>query len=321
MKKRILLKDIAEKLNITTNTVSRALNDKPDISESTKEEVRRVAEEIGYIPDIIASSMRTSCTKTVAVLFDNMTNPYFMIMANAIENHLHDNDYQMMIFTVKTNAVLTMDIFKKMVSRKVDGVITFLRPEQKVADLANNMHLPILVVGREADDLNLDSIFTDDVSGGYLMGQYFYKKGYKTVGYLGGPVDIKCSLKRAEGITDYCKEYGLTIHTRYEEWADKSIIYKADELVESGVEALFCFNDSIAYTLMSHFKTNYPEKKIEVTGYDNIANQLQLPIKITTIGTNTEKIASICANRMMSKIGCFDQDLLTEIIEVKIITN
>ena len=318
MKKRILLKDIAEKLNITTNTVSRALNDKPDISEKTKEEVRKVAEEIGYIPDFVASSMRTSYTRTVAVLFDNLSNPYFMIMANSVANHLFDNDYQMMIFTIKDN-LMTMDIFKKMISRKVDGVITFLLPESRVAELANNMQLPIFVIGRQAADLNIDSISTDDFNGGQLMGEYLVNSGYKSIAYLGGPVEILCNVERALGLNEYCLNNNVDVNIKYDDGNPNYLENIIDQFVKSNVEAIFCFNDSMAFSTILYIETNYPDKIMEVTGYDNISNHLHLPINITTIGSNIEQTSSICVERLMSKISNFAQPIFTKILDVQLI--
>jgi LacI family transcriptional regulator len=321
MIKRVSLKDIAQSLNLTVNTVSRALNDKDDISEKTKKEVRHMADELGYIPNILASSMRTSSSKMIAVLFDNLLNPYFMLMANHINNRLNDEGYRMMIFTsTTTEAIMTMEVYKQMISHRVDGVISFLRPNKKVANLANKMHLPIFVVGREADDLNIDSIFTDDVNGGYLMGEYFHKKGYKCVGYLGGPKEIVCNTKRAEGIQSSFQAHGLKLNVLHSGWDNDSIFDNIDKLVKDKVDAIFCFNDSIAYSTLLYIQENYPEiKDIEVTGYDNIAKQLQLPIKIVTIGTDVKHMINMCVDQLMKRMNDFDLPLYIETMETEII--
>lgn len=314
MKNRVLLKDIAEKLNLTANTVSRALNDKEDISDQTKDKVRKVAEELGYIPDSVASSMRTSSTKTIAVLFDNLLNPYFMIMANSIHRHLITIGYDMMIFTeTSTEATLTIDVLRKMISRRVDGVISFLRPSKEVAEYANKIHLPLFILGREADDLNIDSIFTNDVQGGFLMGDYLYNRGYYHVGYLGGPMDIICNVKRAEGFAKYYKQKGIEVSVKYSSWDEKSIYENLDLMVEEGIDAIFCFNDNIAYSTILYLKENHPNHKpIEVGGYDNIASSLQLPIPLATIGTDIEKMITICIEQLMKRIENFNLPLFVQ---------
>jgi DNA-binding LacI/PurR family transcriptional regulator len=134
-----------------------------------------------------------------------------------------------------------------MISRRVDGVISFLRPNQTVGVYANKMRIPIFVVGREADDLNIDSIFTDDFTGGYKMGEYLYKKGYKKVSYLGGPKDIVCNVKRAQGFTNFFKEHDMETIVTYTYRDDVSIYQKIDEFISKDIDAIFCFNDNIAY--------------------------------------------------------------------------
>ncbi len=315
MVKRISLKDIAEELNITANTVSRALKDKDDISQKTKDEVRRVAKELGYIPDMVASSMRTSSTKTVAVLFDNLMNPYFSIMANYLHFHLSQKGYRLMIFNSNTDAILNMDVLKQMMSHRVDGVITFLRPDEETAKFVNKINLPVTVIGREADDLGIDSIFSDDVSGGYKMGNYLFNKGYKNIGYIGAPENIKCSIKRAQGLKDYYNEKDIEPMILFSTYDGNSIYQIIDELISSNVKAIFCFNDSIAFSTMLYIKEKYPKHKdIEVTGYDNIASHLNLPISITTIGTDVNKMVELCVNQLMNKIDNFDIPLYMEVL-------
>lgn len=86
MKKRVLLKDIAERSGLTVNTVSRALKNKSDIAPSTREYIQALALEMGYIPDIVAASLRQGYTNTIGVMFDNISNPYYMIMAEHLNN-------------------------------------------------------------------------------------------------------------------------------------------------------------------------------------------------------------------------------------------
>jgi LacI family transcriptional regulator len=231
-------------------------------------------------------------------------------MANHIHEDLDKKGYRMMIFTsTATEAVLTLDIFKQMIAHRVDGVISFLRPDQKVATAAKNMQLPIFVLGREADDLGIDSIFTDDVQGGYLMGQYLFEQGYRNVGYLGGPKDIMCNLKRAEGLERYYQEQGHRVYLTYASWDEQTVKDNIERLLDHQVEAIFCFNDSMAYSTILYLREHHPSISIEVTGYDNIAKPLQLPISITTIGTDVAEMIAICTNQLMSKIETFDQPM------------
>lgn len=322
-KKRVLLKDIADALGLTVNTVSRAINDKHDISEATKEKVRRKAEEMGYIPDIVASSLRHGYTKTVGILFDNLANPYFMIMTEMIHQHLQASGYHIMIFTsFGDRSQMDIEVFNQMVSRRVDGILTFLRPTKEVAQLAIKNRLPMVVVGREGDDLGLDSFYTDDVEGGGLAAQHLYDLGHRNVAYIGVPSDIMCSTKRAEGFVGTFKELNVSIDAKsivFMKHGENKLLEHVDKLYAKGVTAIFCFNDSIAYEIMHHLNKNGKERKIEIVGYDNIGSKLNIPVNMTSIDTKKDQLISSAVEALIKRIKDFDIQLVRRVYPVQLV--
>ena len=117
-------------MGLTINTVSRALKDKNDISEATKTQVKRIAYQMGYIPDTLASSLRSGVTKTIGVMFDNIANPYFVIMTDLLHQVLKHDGYEMMIYTNSgDHAQLDVENFNLMASRRLDGIVTFLKTD------------------------------------------------------------------------------------------------------------------------------------------------------------------------------------------------
>lgn len=99
-KGNVRLIDIAREVGCTVNTVSRALRNKDDISEKTKKKVREVANRLGYIPNSIASSLRSGLSYTVAIIFENLINPYYMIMTDKLHRRLEELGYATLIFAV-----------------------------------------------------------------------------------------------------------------------------------------------------------------------------------------------------------------------------
>ena len=78
--KRVTLKDIARETGLTVNSVSHALNDKSDISPATKERVAEAAKRLGYVPNLASSALKKGKSRTLAIVFDNLFNPYYNIM-------------------------------------------------------------------------------------------------------------------------------------------------------------------------------------------------------------------------------------------------
>jgi LacI family transcriptional regulator len=323
--KRILLKDIAEKSGLTINTVSRALKDKSDISLATRKEVQQLAIQMGYIPDVIASSLRSGFTKTIGIMFDNIANPYFMIMTELIYEELRKDGYDIMIFTSSGDrAQFDLESFNKMVSRRIDGIITFLKPTPEVVIAVKANQIPIVILGREGDDIGIDSVYTNDLIGGYQIGKHLYLNRHQEIGYIGAPNDILCSVKRYEGLQKFFTEIGLPIpseNIKYLSHGNMSLKEKVLDLIKKHVTAIFCFNDTMAYeaiSIINQLGLKVPED-IAVCGYDNLEERIPVPVMLTTVDTNKRELTRKAIHMLMRRIENFDAPMMKLVNESNLI--
>lgn len=313
--KRVLLRDIALKSGLTINTVSRALKDKDDISEKTKSYVKALALEMGYIPDAVASSLRSGFTNTIGIVFDNINNPYFMMMTDLVYQELQRMGYDLMIYTNSgDHAKLDIDAFQKMVARRIDGIITFLKPTEDVVNLSKMNQIPIVVLGREGDDVGVDSVYTDDCEGGRELAKHLYEKGYKNVAYIGAPKDIMTSLKRFEGFSKFFKEKQIDIpedNVTFLEHGRVALKPIVDTLLKKEINAIFCFNDTMAYEVIDYvIKNGYrvPED-IAICGYDNLEEYLHIPVMLTTVDTDKRELVRKAIQILSDRLKAFDQPI------------
>ena len=323
--KRILLKDIALKSGLTINTVSRALKDKDDISEKTKSYVKALALEMGYIPDAVASSLRSGFTNTIGIVFDNINNPYFMMMTDLVYQELQRMGYDLMIYTNSgDHAKLDIDAFQKMVARRIDGIITFLKPTEDVVKLSKMNQIPIVVLGREGDDVDVDSVYTDDCEGGRALAKHLYEKGYKNVAYIGAPKDIMTSLKRFEGFSKFFKEKHIDIpkdNVIFLEHGRVALKPIVDALLKKEIDAIFCFNDTMAYEVIDYvIKNGYrvPED-IAICGYDNLEEYLHIPVMLTTVDTDKRELVRKAIQILSDRLKAFDQPIQTMVNASKVV--
>jgi LacI family transcriptional regulator len=308
---RVLLKDIALRTGLTINTVSRALQDKSDISTATKQVVKEVAQELGYIPNVIARSMRSGYTNTIGIVFDNIANPYYMIMTELLHRYLQIEGYDVFIITTAGEKGLfdrfTLD---KVLSRKIDGIISFLKPNPETAALIKSNQIPVVIVGREGDDLDLDSIYTNDVDGGLKVGQYLLSKGFSHIGYLGAPKDILCSVKRLEGLDAAIRhKKNVTLMAIFLDHGDMELKKKIDDFITQGVDAIFCFNDVMAMEAMSYIQSK-KDQSIYIVGYDHIAQRLNIPIPLTSVDSDKETIAKLATEAVIHRIKNYQLPLV-----------
>jgi LacI family transcriptional regulator len=318
LKERILLKDIALKTGLTINTVSRALQDKNDISLSTKQMVKEVANALGYIPNVIARSMRSGFTNTIGIVFDNIANPYYMIMTELLHRYLEIENYDVFIITTSgDNSLFDQTTLNKILSRKIDGIISFLKPNLQTAELIKANRIPIVIVGREGDDLLLDSIYTNDVDGGYQVGKFLHKQGFKHIGYIGAPKDILCSVKRLEGLKIFLEETkpSILLDSIFLSHGDMELKNKVDFLIKKGVDAIFCFNDVMAMETLTHIQQepHYKDKNIQIVGYDHIAKRLNIPMQLTSIDSDKEVICKLATQTVIHRIKNYQLPLVKHI--------
>ncbi|MFW5838921.1 MAG: LacI family DNA-binding transcriptional regulator [Bacillota bacterium] len=324
-KKRIYLKDIAEESGFTINTVSRALHNKKVISEPTRKKIQKIAAEMGYVPDALATSLRNGNSKTIGIVFDHLINPYYMIMTDLIHEFIKEAGYEVMIFTsTNRNTMFEKDGFTKMISRRIDGIISYLKPTIDVVDSINATGIPTIIFGRDCTDITLDFINTDDFHGGYLMGEYFAKAGYKHVAYIGGPKEIDCSINRYRGLKESLKNTVNPLDenlVRYTDNSFSSLENHVKHMVDNNADAILCYNDYMAFEVMNYLSKmnlNVPED-IAIAGYDDLQETLKMPTKLTTIGTNKNILVKNVVDLLFKKIENASTELKQETLPVYLV--
>lgn len=290
--KVVTLKDIAEALNTSINTVSRALKDKSDISDKMKEMVKKKAVELGYFPNHVAVSLRNGSTKTIAIAFDNLMNPYYMIMADKLTTKLLDLKYATLIYRIE-KGVFTTDLLFKMFSRKVDAIICFSEPNEEIVDLCKKQNTPLVLVGRKNKYLDISSISCDDVTGGYLACEALFKSGCNIVGYLGAPRNIECSRRRIDGFRNYIKDKNKYFNAEnyiYLSKDNEPIDKYIDKMLKNKVEGIFCFNDMMAFDTINYLnKKGYKvPKDIKIIGYDALQENFSFPFNVASVSFDKE---------------------------------
>lgn len=308
---RCTLKNIAEATGFTVNTVSRALKDKSDISVATRERVKKIASEMGYIPNIAASSLRSGSSKTVCILFDSLTNPYYAIMTDMLSHGFNKYGYTLMIFTESTDdAYITESIVQKIISHGADALITFLQVNRDVKKLLARYDLPTLVLGRDSSNVGVDSICTDDEEGGYVACKHLLETGRRKILHLGGLDTITCARQRIAGAKRAMEEANLI-------WDDSMLLrlgnngYSGGSMLECAdsrglkYDAVMCFNDQLAFETVDYLlkKGRRCPEDVAVVGYDNLQKYMSFPYRLTTVDTDNRQTADVAVEVLLHKLN------------------
>lgn len=302
MNKRVTIKDIAKVLGCSANCVSRALMDAPDISQATKEKIRKTAEEMGYVYHGEAASMRNGKSRTIGIILDNLLNPFYYIMTNYIWNDLQSVGYNFITFK-NDDPIFGADMVKRMVSLNIDGILSFLQPSEEANAIIERTQTPIVVLGRKTHGL-CDCVYLDDERGGALAAEYFLKLGCKKPLYLSDSKKIDCSLERGEGFYKTFKGAGIEAKLEYLECYGlyKFVNYINGISADDLPDGIFCFSDQIAYEVLAAVE-NRGLNNVAVMGFDNIQREINLPGSLVSVSYDKELFAGTAVSMLMNKIN------------------
>ena len=144
----------------------------------------------------------------VAVVYDNPINLYFSFMTAYLHQSLKARGYSMLMM-VEPVRRFSAELYLSVLSRNVDGILSFLEPDEEVGRLIENYGVPVVLVGRRSDVKNVDCIYTDDEKGGREAARYLAEGGAKKIVCFSEDLDLTCARDRFEGFKKELSRRGL----------------------------------------------------------------------------------------------------------------
>jgi len=304
---RVTLEDIARATGFTINTVSRALKNKEDISRQTCEIIQKKAREMGYVRNYLASSLRSGRSKTFAMITGTMSNPFYAILADLLQEEAGKKGYGLMILCSKDDPEVEARAVEMALSRQVDGVlISPAAVDSPGLTHLRNSGLPFVLLSRYLRLEKDDSVIQDDEQGGYLAGKYLIEKGHRKLAYLSFRHVVYSTRTRREGFQRACREAGIPQEDVFdaEVSGDREILRQLTEWIEKGVTGIFSFCDVEAWgcqTLLEESGIAIPEN-LTFVGFDNILGYIHFPRPITSIDGNLREEARAAIELLRNRI-------------------
>ena len=299
LKHTVTLSDIAKKTGFSINTVSHALKDKPDISEKTKQLIRKTADELGYIINSSASFLRSGVSKNIAIILGDISNPHFSILVKEIEVSLREKGYTAFVFNTDEDEKLEKQAIVTALSKNVDGIL--LCPVQRSLQnikFLQEAEIPFVLMGRWCEKIDTNYVVCDDENSGYLAAKHLLSKGHRKILCLSAPEYVSSAKERLHGVQRAFHEFG-------ELFPEENVVYlhfgtgkRAVEIrkalqEQKGYTAVLCFSDVIAgetIYLLQEMGISVPEQ-ISVMGFDNIQSKFLFPAMLTTFTSSKTKMS------------------------------
>jgi len=207
---KITIKELAERLNLSISTVSRALSDSYETSEETKKRVKALADELGYRPDVYASNLRSKKSRTIGVIIPEITNSFFSLAINGIEEVARQNGYHVLIYLSHEDYEQEASVARLLLDGRVDGILMSVgcaTTNTAHIEAFNKRGIPVVLFDRICDGLNTLKVITDDYNSGYKSAQHLIEQGCEKLAYLSLSKHLSIDQRRKSGFIDAANQY------------------------------------------------------------------------------------------------------------------
>ncbi len=305
--RRVTLQDIARQTGYSVNTVSHALRNKDDIAPRTREAIQNVAREMGYAPNQIASSLRSGRTQVFAVILGNMSNPFYGIMTDVIQDAARQAGYTLMIMCSRDDAAQEYQLVEQAIARRVDGILLYpTAHSQEAIRRLREAGMPFVLMSRYLEPGEADSVVCDEEQGAYLATRHLIEAGRRRLAYLSSTDVVFSGERRLSGFLRAGDEAGIPESDRHIHVADRNItaprqldawhgdmVKKLARLRDEGFDGLFVFCDVEAWHALDAMQKSgrFSPDDFGIVSFDNIEGALAFPIPLCSIGCDYAEMA------------------------------
>ena len=195
-------------------TVSRIINRTGYVSAEMRERVQPFIEELEYLPNELARSLKRQHTRVVGILLPDIANPFSAELARSIQQVLLENKYSAFISTTEQSGEAEMAALRAFFDHRVDGIIVATM-ETKAGDDALRQFIrrgmPIVTIGRALSHLTVDRVTSDDWRGAYEAVEHLISLGHKRIAFIGASLINAERLRRFQGFADALRDNGISI--------------------------------------------------------------------------------------------------------------
>jgi LacI family transcriptional regulator len=291
----IRLKDVAARAGVSLMTVSKVLRDAPDVSPATKANIRRLVEEMGYVPDALARGLRTRHTRLLGVVLPSVTHPLLGRVILALEDRAHELGYDLLLAQTQDHPQREEACLRRLLARRVDGL--FIYPVYRLAPTAPTYEelaksgTPTVLLGQAAAFCGaFPSVVADHALASYQMTRHLIGLGHQRIAFFAGPPAAPWAQEHFDGYRRALRESALAM--------DDRLVFSAGPALEDGrkaaLEMIGEFTDATAIQTVSDlaalgaatvlWKEGFTiPKSISLTGYGDHLAAEYLRVPLTTV--------------------------------------
>lgn len=206
------IKQVAERAQVSSATVSRVLNQDHRGSPAKRERVLQAVAELGYRPNRIARSLRRQQSETIGVVVSDIENPHFTQAVRAIEDAAYTRGYRVVLCNTDETAEKQRAYLEVLAAEQVVGVILVpADPGDATISALLDIDIPIVALDRTVNDERADAVFADNVQAGRLATQHLVDLGRGNIGFITGRSEIQTGAERLHGYEEVMRRFALPV--------------------------------------------------------------------------------------------------------------
>lgn len=307
----VKLEDVARETGFSISTVSRVLsNSDYPVSEQIREKVLRVADMMGYEPNIAARSLRTDRTDTIGIIVDDILSPFTPPIVRGIQDYLKENGFLSLIVNSDWDPEQEQAAIRTLLSRPVDGLIFVEYSHRATGDALEQSSKPRVFVHRLFGSPIKNSVVPDDHYGAGLATGHLISLGHRRVGYVNGPENWHTCRARLSGYRDTLADHRLPFEpslVQPGDWEFESGYAAAENLLQLSEwpTAIFAANDLMALGAIYAVQDaglSVPGD-VAVVGYDNRNFTKTFRPRITTVSMPVIEMGGVAAELLLNQIA------------------
>lgn len=306
------VKDVAQLAETSIATVSRVLNNQEGFSEATRKRVMDACETLGYESNAIARSLKKMKTRTIGVVFPNISSMLTNEFLNGIEEIAHEKNYSVIVSYSYSDTERMLKSLKTFQEKRVDGIIFASEDlKDKYYNYIQKMKIPLVLLSTSSEEYDVPSVKVDDFKASYAAVEYLIQHGHSEIGLLAGnSSDTVTGIPRFEGYKQALEDNDLTFEPR-------KVAYGHDYSFEDGqnllpillkqypeMTAMFAMSDSIAVGAISkaHQLNILIPSQLSIIGFDNIIISQMVTPSLTTVAQPLIQMGSTAAELLLKLI-------------------
>jgi LacI family transcriptional regulator len=314
---KVTIRDIAEAAGVSVSTVSRALRGDPNANEVTARRVAEIAHDLNYLPNSIARGLRENRTRTVGVIFNDLSNPFYTEILGEIGQRLNEADYSLVICDSHYDPERERKNILSLLSRRVDGIIISPIDERSSnLDILAANGVDAVVVDGFPNSSDLSYVYTDHSIGIRLAAEHLIENGHRDILLLTAPRQEESRIQHFRGAFEKTlADHGIPVRAELVIQSPENTIRGGYETFKGVVEGyggpgklpftgVLAISDMLAvgiYKVANEAPLAIP-RDISIVGYDNIEVAGALAPPLTTIHQSRKRIGAESVKVLVANI-------------------